>query len=155
MPKLGITPGQLESSNVRDAVAVGGEKHSSLGAVSLFVSFNGPTITHRFHVFKSFHQLSFLALTFFKPTKAYLMQKITLPARHRGYNYAIATNTGIAKVKKSMKIHPNSVSSIPLYLANVNDSMWQSPIVMVKKKNMSEGKFDPMICLQMKIILIK
>ena len=55
MPKLGITLGQLESSNVRDAVAVGGEKHSSLGAVFLSVSFNGPTITHRFHVFKSFH----------------------------------------------------------------------------------------------------
>ena len=77
MPKLGITPGQLESSNVRDAVAVGGEKHSSLGAVSLSVSFNGPTITPRFHVFKSFHQSLILGLDFFKPMTAYLMQKIT------------------------------------------------------------------------------
>ena len=36
-----------------------------------------------------------------------------------------------------------------------SDSMWQSPVVILKKKNMSEGKFDLMICLQMKINLIK
>ena len=49
------------------------------------------------------------------------MQKITLSTceTQRIQSTHIATNTGIAKVKKSMKIHPNSVSSIPLYLANV------------------------------------
>lgn len=42
IPKLGIKPYQLKSSNVRDAVGVGGERHASLGAVSLPVSFDGP-----------------------------------------------------------------------------------------------------------------
>lgn len=42
IPKLGIKPDQLISSNIRDAVAVGCERHASLGAVSLPLSFDGP-----------------------------------------------------------------------------------------------------------------
>lgn len=43
IPKLGINPSQLSPSNVRDAVAVGGERHASLGAISLPISFMGPS----------------------------------------------------------------------------------------------------------------
>lgn len=55
LTKLGITRGQLNTSNIKDAVAVGGERHASLGAITLPVSFNGPIINHKFHVFQSFH----------------------------------------------------------------------------------------------------
>ena len=51
IPKLGIKPDQILSFNVRDAVAVGGERHASLVALSLPISFDGPVISHQFHVF--------------------------------------------------------------------------------------------------------
>ena len=50
-PKLGIKPDQILPSNVRDAVAVGGERHASLVALSLPISIDGPVISHQFHVF--------------------------------------------------------------------------------------------------------
>ena len=42
---------QIISTTATDAVAVGGERHCSLGVVSLPVSFGGPIIDQNFQVF--------------------------------------------------------------------------------------------------------
>ena len=57
LPKLGITHSNLTTSKVKDAVAVGGERHTRLGAFSLPVSFNG-TISSMF----SHHSINHLFL---------------------------------------------------------------------------------------------
>lgn len=62
--KLGIDSSKLQSIGVAEAVAVGGERHCSLGVVSLPVSFAGVSFVHNFQVFEKFHQPLIIGLDF-------------------------------------------------------------------------------------------
>ena len=99
MPKLAIKQDPLKTSNVRDAVAVGGERHAGLGALSLPVSFDRPIIT--FHVSQSFHQPLILGLVFLnKHDGIFNAENNTLYLRDTINNsaFSIDTNTEFARV---------------------------------------------------------
>jgi len=66
LPKLGIDTDQVQSTNATNAVAVGGEEHRSLGALSLPVSFGSLILKHKLQVFEIFHQPLILGLDFLK-----------------------------------------------------------------------------------------
>lgn len=121
LTKLGITRGQLNTSNIKDAVAVGGERHASLGAITLPVSFNGPIINHKFHVFQSFHQPLILGLDFLQANDGiFNAENNTLYVRDsEDTAYAIDTNTGLARVSKFTIIPKQSVTLLPVFLSNV------------------------------------
>lgn len=64
LTRLGIHRNELQSMDETDAVAVGGEKHHSLGAFSLPVSFENCIISHTFQVFEKFQHPIILGLDF-------------------------------------------------------------------------------------------
>lgn len=122
IPKLGINPSQLSPSNVRDAVAVGGERHASLGAISLPISFDGPLISHTFHVFQSFNHPLILGLDFLNQNDGiFNAENCTLYLRDPDDNtaFSIDTNTGFARVLNTTSIPPNSVVSVQVFITNI------------------------------------
>lgn len=72
LARLGIDRNELQSMDATDAVAVGGEKHHSLGALSLPVSFENCIISHTFQVFKKIQHPIILGLDFLTLNKAVL-----------------------------------------------------------------------------------
>lgn len=119
IPKIGIKPDQLKSSNVRDAVAVGGERHASIGAVSLPVSFDGPIISHIFHVFQSFHHFFILCFDFLNKHEGIFSAEnntLYLKDPDKKQSFSVDTNTGFARVYKTINISAHSVVSVQVFI---------------------------------------
>lgn len=144
LPKLGLNPNELDPSNIRDAVAVGGERHASLGAITLPVSFNGPIIPHRFHVFKSFHQPLILGLDFLQANDGiFNTENNTLYVRDsESTTYAIDTNTGCARVSRYTILPKHSVTSLQVYVSNVpkNSCVLLEPISKLPSLKLAGAK---------------
>lgn len=145
IPKLGINPSQLSPSNVRDAVAVGGERHASLGAISLPISFDGPLISHTFHVFKSFNHPLILGLDFLNQNDGiFNAENCTLylrdPDDHTAFS--IDTNTGFARVLNTTSIPPNSVVSVQVFITNIpkHKTVLLEPCAQLPQRSLAGAK---------------
>lgn len=145
IPKLGINPSQLSPSNVRDAVAVGGERHASLGAISLPISFDGPLISHTFHVFQSFNHPLILGLDFLnKNDGIFNAENSTLylrdPDDHTAFS--IDTNTGFARVLYTTTVPPNSVVSVQVFITNIpkHKTVLLEPCAQLPQRSLAGAK---------------
>lgn len=112
LTKLVITRGSLNPSTVKDAVAIAGERHASHNSSCV----NVPIISHKFHVFKSFHKPLYLWLDSLQAYDGiFNTENNTLYVRDSddtAYMYAIVTNTGLARVSRLTIIQ----NSLWLYL---------------------------------------
>lgn len=120
--KLGIDSSKLQSIGVAEAVAVGGERHCSLGVVSLPVSFAGVSFVHNFQVFEKFHQPLIIGLDFLKTHEAiFNIAQNTLfikdPDTHQAFS--IDLQAGFAQVRHSVTIEPRSVTSVQIKIQNI------------------------------------
>lgn len=118
---LGIKPDQLCPSSVRDSVAVGGERHASLGAISVPISFDGSVILYKFHVFKSL----ILGLDFVNTNDGiFNAENNTLYLRDRIEQtaFSIDVNTGFARVLRTTTIPPYSVVSVQVFISDLQNT---------------------------------
>lgn len=143
--KLGINPSQLSPSNVRDAVAVGGERHASLGAKSVPISFDGPLISHTFHVFQSFNHPLILGLDFLNQNDGiFNAENSTLylrdPDDHTAFS--IDTNTGFARVLYTTPIPPNSFVSVQVFITNIpkHKTVLLKPCAQLPQRSLAGAK---------------
>ena len=145
IPKLGIKPDQLMPSNVRDAVAVGDERHASIGALSLPISFDGPVISHQFHVFQSFHHPLILGLDFVnKHNGIFNAENNTLYLKDPVENaaFSIDTNTGFARVYNNTTIPPHSVASVRVFISNLgkHENILLEPCSQLPQRGLAGAK---------------
>ena len=120
--KLGIDRCELRSTGIAEEVAVGGERHCSLGVVSLPLSLDGVTFTHDFQVFDKFHQALIIGIDFLKIHEAIFnvaQNTLTLsdPVTHQAFSIDLAT--GLARVKQSVTIYPKSLTSVQVDIQNL------------------------------------
>lgn len=122
LARLGIDRNELQSMGATDAVAVGGEKHHSLGALSLPVSFENITISHTFEVYEKFQHPVILGLDFLTNNKAVLdvnQNTLSLKDPISDQVLALQINTGIARVSHSISINPKSITSVEVFISNL------------------------------------
>lgn len=122
LARLGIDRNELQSMGATDAVAVGGEKHHSLGALSLPVSFENITIPHTFQVYEKFQHPVILGLDFLTNNKAVLdvnQNTLSLKDPISDQVLALQINTGIARVSHSISINPKSITSVEVFISNL------------------------------------
>ncbi|KAK3084156.1 hypothetical protein FSP39_009188 [Pinctada imbricata] len=122
LSKLGIDRSLLRSIDATDAVAVGGEKHCSLGALSLPISFSGFVINHSFQVYEHFHQPLILGLDFLKANDAIFniaQNSLSLRDPVTQSVLAVDINSGTCRLKYPVTIEPHSVSSVQVYITNI------------------------------------
>ena len=112
--------------NATGAVAVGGEKHCSLGTLSLPVTVDNCIISHSFQVFEKFQHPIILGLDFLREKNAVLnVAENTLslkdPITQNVFALEINTeiNTGIARVCQTITILPRSITSVQVSISNL------------------------------------
>lgn len=108
------------------------------------MSFNGPIIPHRFHVFKSFHQPLILGLDFLQANDGiFNTENNTLYVRDsESTTYAIDTNTGCARVSRYTILPKHSVTSLQVYVSNVpkNSCVLLEPISKLPSLKLAGAK---------------
>ena len=143
LPKLGIEETQLQPTSDPDVRAVGGEVHSSLGDVSLPLSFGNLILTHKFRVFEKFHQPIILGMDFLVKNSAIFntVDKTLFLKDDNQQVYYVDTNTGMARVTNDVTIAPNSVANIEVSVSlPEDDNVLLEPLPILPKLQLAGAK---------------
>ena len=119
---LGIGRNQLTSSDIKDALGVGGEIHSILGVVNLPLVLGNTAFRQNFHVFEKLQQQMILGMDFLEQNKVdiSLASKIIyIPDFESNSVNAVELNSGLARTVADTKIPPFHQADIPISVSNI------------------------------------
>ena len=121
----GIGTNSLKSSNIKDAMGVGGEIHSILGVVKLPLVIGNTVLKQSFHVFEKLQQQMSLGMDFLEPNKIDISlanKTIYIPDPETNIINSVELNSGIARTLVSTRIPPFHQAEIHVVIYNVQIS---------------------------------